>query len=167
MWYTTVSKACSHLLNYSSGHETLTGKLGSSRFNYPKFHIESDNRLAWLLGRLDEKFGDKALYVHLTRNNRDTAKSFAKRQGGIMAAYQGSGIIMGLMEEDQVTVAEDYVNTVTKNIELFLTDKSHKMKLRLEHGKQDFRSLWEEIEGEGDLNSALCEFDVKYNKSQS
>ncbi|MHC4834220.1 MAG: hypothetical protein ACYTFH_10095, partial [Planctomycetota bacterium] len=43
-------RACSHITNYSAGHETRSGFLGQRRFDYPQNHIESDNRLAWLLG---------------------------------------------------------------------------------------------------------------------
>jgi len=63
---TTFYKACSHFSNYTSGHETLSSKLGIQRFAYPAFHIESDNRLSWLLGRLDTEYGNSAFYVHLT-----------------------------------------------------------------------------------------------------
>jgi len=162
---TTFAKACEHFTNYSSGHETRTHLLGSSRLAYPSLHIESDNRLSWLLGRLDEKFGDTAFYVHLTRNVSDTAKSYAKRKGGIMAAYQGTGIIMHCTEDDQYQVASDYIDTVTKNISLFLSNKSHKMNFQLEHAKEDFVRFYLQISAQGDIQKALQEFEVTHNAS--
>jgi hypothetical protein len=163
---TTFAKACEHFSNYSSGHETRSHLLGSSRFSYPSFHIESDNRLSWLLGRLDEEFGDTAFYVHLTRNVSDTARSFAKRRGGIMAAYQGSGIIMGCKEDDQYKIACDYIDTVTRNITLFLSNKSHKMNFRLEHAKEDFIRFCLQVDAQGDIQESLQEFDVAHNASE-
>ena len=65
---TTLVEACGHLSNWTSGHETRTHLLGPARLAYPDGHIEADNRLSWLLGRLDEAFGDRAAYVHLTRD---------------------------------------------------------------------------------------------------
>lgn len=163
---TTLAKAASHFSNYSSGHETLTNQLGEARLNYPDFHIESDNRLSWLLGRLDQKYGDDAFYVHLTRNPEETAASYAKRPHGIMGAYQGMGILMGLRDGDQLEVSLDYVNTVNKNIEIFLRNKSHKMDFRLENAKKDFSRLVRKIQAEGDMNSAFQELEIRHNSSQ-
>ena len=52
---TTFIKACEHIKNYTCAHESLLTEIGAQRFNYPQDHIEADNRLSWLLGRLDEK----------------------------------------------------------------------------------------------------------------
>jgi hypothetical protein len=164
---TTFARACAHFNNYTSGHETRSHFLGSKRFAYPSFHIESDNRLTWLLGRLEKEYGDAAFYVHLTRNLDDTAKSFAKRDGGIMAAYQGDGIIMGCKETNQYDIACDYVNTVNENIRLFLKDKTNKMNFSLEHGKRDFERFIQEIEAKGNLEGALGEFEALHNASIS
>ena len=72
---TTFIKACSHITNYSSAHESLSTRTGKQRLNYPENHIEADNRLSWLLGRLDNTYGDDAFYVHLNRNIEDTIAS--------------------------------------------------------------------------------------------
>jgi hypothetical protein len=143
--------------------------LGEERLNYPKHHIEADNRLSWLLGRLDRKYEDNAIYVHLKRNISDTAASFVKRySGGIIKAYRGSGIIMGLPEDsDPLSVAIDYCNTVNANIELFLKDKTRRMKFSLESAKQDLPIFWELIGAEGNIDKALLEFDVRYNATES
>lgn len=75
----TIIKACKHITNYTSAHESRIQEIGPAHFNYPDNHIESDNRLSWFMGELDEKFGDDAFYVHLIRNKQDTVKSFNKR----------------------------------------------------------------------------------------
>jgi len=162
---TTFFKACSHFTNYSSGHETLSSQLGIDRFSYPSFHIESDNRLSWLLGRLDREYGNSAFYVHLTRDVERTAASFAKRKVGIMNAYQGMGIIMGCKETDQLKIARDYIDTVDTNIKLFLSDKTHKMNFRLERAKEDFTRFILSVNAQGNLQEALNEFDVAHNAS--
>ena len=76
---TTFYRACRHITNYSAGHELNTSEVGRARLDYPEDHIEVDNRLSWLLGRLDQAYGDRAFYVHLTREEEATARSFDRR----------------------------------------------------------------------------------------
>ena len=115
---TTFAKACGHISNFTCAHESRAGMLGDARFDYPANHIEADNRLSWLLGRLDEKYGDDAVYVHLLRDENDTARSFTKRySGGIIKAYRGHGILLGVSEEsDPMSVALDYCHTVNLSL---------------------------------------------------
>lgn len=124
-----------------------------------------DNRLSWLLGRLEKKFGEEAYYVHLTRNSSDTAKSYAKRNFGIMQAYQGTGIIMHCKEENQLKIARDYIDTVNSNIENFLLNKKNKMNFKLEDFEDHFYQFFSEIGAEGDFEGALVEFKIMYNAS--
>ncbi len=163
---TAFAKACSHFLNYSVGHETRTRFLGVNRFKYPNYHIEVDNRLSWLLGRLDINFGADAYYVHLTRNSKDTAKSYSKRKLGIMQAYQGGGIIMHCREKDQLLIAKDYVETVTANIENFLINKKNKMSFKLENFRHDFPQFCSQVKAEVDMERASLEFCVMHNSSE-
>lgn len=65
---TTFVKACEHITNFSAAHESRTGLLGAARLDYAGNHIEADNRLSWLLGRLDRTYGNAAFYVHLRRD---------------------------------------------------------------------------------------------------
>jgi hypothetical protein len=161
---TTFIKACAHISNYTSAHESRTGMLGELRFDYPSNHIEADNRLAWFLGRLDRHYGQNAVYVHLRRTDEDTARSFVSRfSGGIIAAYR-KAILMGLPENSRpMDVSLDYCDTVNSNIGLFLKDKFVCMDFRLENAKDDFQRFWEFIGAEGDLEAALVEFDINYN----
>lgn len=162
---TTFIKACEHITNYSAAHESRSSMLGNDRFTYPSNHIEADNRLSWLLGRLDRKYGDSALYVHLKRNDTDTARSFTKRyKSGIIAAYRGKGILTGLSENaDPMSVSLDYCDTVNSNIELFLKDKTNKITVTLEDIQNDFQKFWLWLGAEGDLTAALNEFKTSYN----
>lgn len=163
---TTFIKACQHIRNYSSGHESLTNEIGACRLSYPENHIEADNRLSWFLGRLDEKYADTAFYVHLIRDKDKTAASFIKRERyGIMQAYQ-QGILQDIdCKLDINNIAVDYIDSVTANIKHFLKDKPHKMNFRLETANEDFKIFWKKINAEGDLKQALKEWDIIYNAS--
>ena len=163
---TTFIEACKHITNYSSAHESLSRCPGKLRLEYPENHIEADNRLSWMLGRLDSAYGNNAFYVHLKRNYKDTATSFSKRMDfGIMKAYE-----QGILMHEQGTasaydIACDYLDTVDSNIALFLKDKSSKMELSLETVTTDFPVFWNRINATGDLNSAMQEWDKNYNAS--
>lgn len=173
---TTFERACRHITNYTAGHETRARFIGEERLNYPANHIEADNRLSWFLGRLNEKYGDEAFYVHLVRNEEGTAQSFTNRfrPCGIVSAYY-DGVLMRLGNKHEETpqnaevrlsIARDYCRTVNTNIGLFLNDKSRKMVIHLEMVETEFPIFWESIGAEGDLSAALAEWRVSHNASQ-
>ncbi len=163
---TTFTRACGHITNYSCAHESLLTQLAAKRLDYPENHIEADNRLSWFLGRLDQRYGDDAFYVHLKREPTDVITSFVKRiDFGILRAYE-QGILMHenhLMSAEDI--ARDYVETVNANIELFLKDKTKKMEFRIETASKDFTEFWSAIDAQGDLESASREWHVNYNAS--
>lgn len=162
---TTFHRACSHITNYTTSHERNTAEVGPDRLRYPPDHIEVDNRLSWFLGRLDERFGDDAFYVHLTRDERSTAESFSRRWAGrysIIRAY-GEGILRRKDRSDEISL--DYVRTVNANIAFFLRARSRAMTIRLEEATEAFPTFWERIEAEGDLDAAIAEFGVRHNPS--
>jgi len=168
---TTFIKACKHIKNYTSSHESLSRNYGQDRFNYPENHIEADNRLSWHLGHLDGIFGDKPLYVHLKREKEKVAQSYLKRfyySGSIMAAFC-DGIRMlqkeELSKEMQLQVCYDYIDTVDTNIIHFLSDKSNVLTIELENVKKDFPSFWKRVAAQGNLEEAMEEFEKKYNSS--
>lgn len=165
----TFIEACSHIRNYSAAHESLSHCVGAQRLAYPFNHIEADNRLSWLLGRLDEEYGDNACYVHLHRDLMETARSFqARYDRGIILAYRNQ-IIMGgegrNPDLDSLDFCIDYCKTVDANICAFLKDKSRKMDFSLERAKADFQRFWTWIDASGDLDSALATWDVRHNAS--
>lgn len=164
---TTFIKACSHISNYSAGHESrIRGFIGEARLQYPQNHIEADNRLSWFLGRLERAYGDDARYVHLGRSIEETARSFVKRyHSGIINAYREQILRYSDDDIDPMAVAMDYLDTVNSNIELFAKKKSNWMSFSLEGAKGDFRTFWDFIGAEGDLEAALAEFDIKHNAS--
>lgn len=160
----TFARACDHITNYTSAHESRSGLLGEAHFDYPDNHIESDNRLSWLLGRLDRRFGDRAFYVHLTRETRPVAASWAKRaHTGMMNAYRYAILWHCPKDATPLEVALDYCDTVEQNIRLFLRDKESRMDFPLEAARERFPEFWRRIGAEGDLAAALAEFEVRHN----
>lgn len=147
-------EACRHISNFSSSHESRTNRLFHDRLNYPSNHIEADNRLSWILGRLDKAYGDTACYVHLKRDSKNTAQSFKSRWGlnSIITAYT-LGILM--RKKKDLLCIEDYIETVNSNIDLFLQNKSRKMVVNLETIENDFSDFWDFIQAEGDKPTAI------------
>ena len=164
---TTFERACRHITNYSSGHETRVDCLGPERLDYPDRHIESDNRLAWFLGRLERAYPRDVFYVHLQRDGRQVAQSYARRlEPGLMMSAYAHGIYLylpGDIQGQAFALARDYVETVTANIETFLVGKPNKMQFQLENAKYDFEEFWHRIGAEGDFEAAVAEFDITYN----
>ena len=162
---TTFIQACQHISNYKALHESRSTLTGEQRLAYPANHIEADNRLCWMLGRLERKFGNDAFYVHLSRDPRATANSFARRAHfGIMQAYQ-TGILLGGQEQTAQEIAFDYLDTVESNIAFFLKDKTDWMNFHLEMATTDFTRFWRRIGAEGDLEKALAEWKTRHNAS--
>ncbi|MDY6805896.1 MAG: sulfotransferase [Cyanobacteriota bacterium] len=165
----TFAKACGHISNYTVTHEAKSRLLGKKRVVYPENHIEVDNRLAWFLGYLDEIYGDNAFYVHLMRDREKTAISINKRwnlPASIVSAYGRAILVRGdRQEENDLEVCEDYYDTVTKNIQLFLKDKSHKMVFSVENARENFQEFWQKIGAEGNLDLGLETWFVKHNAS--
>lgn len=163
---TTFIQACRHIDNYSAGHETRIHLIGAERLAYPPAHIEADNRLSWLLGRLDRAYGPDAFYVHLQRARDATAQSFARRSGfGIMQAYREGILLGGQPEHSAIDLASDYLDTIAANIALYLRDKPQQMTFRLENARHDFADFWQRIGATGDLAAALAEWQYPYNAS--
>lgn len=160
-------KACSHITNYTAAHESLSNQIKDARFAYPENHIEADNRLSWLIGRLDEIYGDNAIYVHLKRDKTKVAQSLVKRfKYGIIRAYKNS-ILMGTHENaSPMEISLDYIETIEKNINLFLKDKSKKMEFILENTDEDFKKFWTLIAAEDNIEAALSEFKKTHNATR-
>ena len=164
----TFIRACQHIDNYTADHESRVSLIGEERLNFPDNHIEADNRLSWMLGKLGKKYGKDAFYVHLRRSREATATSLGRRwdySGSIVRAYT-EGILMAGKVRGQ-EYCEDYVDTVTDNIEHFLRDKPHQMTIELENIKEGFRKFWDAIGAEGDLQAALEELSHYYNRSKN
>ncbi len=163
----TLSAACAHLTNYTCAHESFTHVTGPDRMAFPDHHIEIDNRLAWFLGRLDRAWGDRAAYVHLTRDPEAVAQSFTQRANqGIIRGYRTDILARARTRAPRTPLIDycrDYVDTVTANIDLFLRDKSHVMPMTLETMPADFERFVDWIGAVGDLDAARTELAIAHN----
>lgn len=160
----TLARACSHMSNYSSAHESRLRIIGDGRLDYPQNHIESDNRLVWFLGRLQERFGDSAYYVHLIRDPEAVAQSYNRRwarRGNMSLAYT-RGILSS--SAHGIEPCRDYVRTVNENVRSFLRDKSCKITIDIDQPRATFTQFWEDIGAEGDLELALTELESRHNR---
>lgn len=159
----TFTRACGHIENFTAAHESRVPLLGDDRLDFPDNHIEVDNRLAWFLGRLDDRWGDRAHYVHLTRDQELVAASWARRfhvLGGMATGYRDH-ILSGAARAvpiSRAAAAADYVRTVNENIRLFLKDKTHVMNFALENAERDFPRFLDWIGARGDREAALAEW---------
>jgi hypothetical protein len=162
------SEACRHMSNYSSGHETRVGLVGPDRLRFPERHIETDDRLSWFLGRLDEAYGDSAFYVHLKRNDEDTAASRVRRWNKPMMRAYRKGILWDVDPDlDRLEIARDLNDTVNANIRYFLRGKPNQMIIEIETATASFPEFWERIGAVGDLQAALAEFDRQHHQGTS
>lgn len=167
----TLSIACGHLTNWTALHESRSYLTGPQRFVFPARHIEIDNRLSWVLGRLDRVWGDDAAYVHLQRDPEEVAKSFAARAAqGILKAYKTEILYRAQVRRPRtalITYCRDYVDTVNSNITMFLKDKTHVMDMQLETLEADFNRFCGWIGAEGDLNAARAELGIRHNATEA
>lgn len=166
----TLAHACAHLTDRTSAHESRTHLLGPARLAYPPRHIEIDNRLSWHLGRLDQVWGDRAAYVHLTRDPEAVAQSYAARaHQGILKAYRLDITARARHKNRDAQVidfARDYVATVTANISHFLRDKTHVLPMALESLAEDFETFLGWSGAQGDLAAARAELAITHNATK-
>lgn len=157
-----LAKACSHFSNYSAGHETNRAT-GPARLDYPAGHIEIDNRLAWFLGGLEQRYGDDVFYLHLVRDESQVAASYDRRwhhHGSLIRAFS-EGICGQPLPGAEA--AADLAETVNANIRGFLRDKTHVLTGDIEDVTTWFPRFAAAIGAEGDLQAALAEFGSCHN----
>lgn len=188
----TFAKACSHIANFTSAHESGRGAPPPKRFHYPDQHIEVDNRLTWFLGSLAVHYPD-ARYIHLHRDPDLVAHSFLARwhsdppalianasrhplrrvRSKLRTRHPGGFIIpafaYGVMQrsspwaaDDRAEVCRFYVDTVTESILEFVRDKPC-LDFALEDARDAWPLVWDWIGAEGDFGGALAEFDILHN----
>lgn len=159
----TFARACSHITNYTSAHESRWGLVGDARLTYPAHHIEVDNRLSWMLGRLHERYGDDAFYVHLLRDDEFVAASYHRRWLQDFAVVRGYNQDILCRKTRDLEACLDYCQTVNANIRQFLRDKPRQMTMHLNEAPTAFREFWNAIGAEGELQAALSTWMEKHN----
>jgi hypothetical protein len=162
----TFAKACGHFTNYTAGHETNRAP-GPARLDYPAGHIEVDNRLAWFLGGLEERYGDDVFYLHLVRDESQVAASYDRRwhhKGSLIRGFN-EGICARQLPRPEV--AADLVATVNANIRAFLRTKPRSFTGDIDDVRSWFPRFAAAVGAEGDLDAAVAEFGNRHNASNS
>lgn len=172
---TTFAKACSHITNFSTAHE-------SGRFvdwSYPDGHIEVDNRLSWQTGNLFFRYNAEVAFVLLSRRRDHVIASFARRyrefRDGIIRAYHMGILAADYQEKSRLMtyeqVAEHFIEALTFNLRLFFIAVALERRdapmphVALETISDDFPFFWNAIGAKGDLEAAMSEFDTRYNEA--
>ena len=160
----TFAEACRHITNYTTGHETRVGLVGADRLAYPDDHIEVDDRLAWLLGRLEDAYGDRAFYVHLRRDEQATAASRMRRWNKpLMRAYR-NGILWDVSPDvSRLDVALDLNRTVTATSSSSCATRARSCASTSRRRAQTFPEFWKRIGAQGDLEAALEELHLHHH----
>ncbi len=164
---TTLARACRHITNFTSGHETNRSRPIQRRLKYRDQHIEIDNRLSWFLGTLARRYGAAAYYVHLKRDPEAVAESFMHRwraRHSIIRAFANNILCVN---EQTIDVVRLYVASVNANIAHFLRDKPNAMTIELEHLETQFPEFWSWIGAEGDLDAAIETLTQAHNATPS
>lgn len=153
---TTFAKACGHITNFSTGHET-------SIYAWPENHIEVNNRLSFATGNMPVC---GSFFVHLTRNLPAVTASYSNRWSKPKSIVHAWPIVEQGTDRDWAMVTRMVV-TMHANIKRFLQSipSDRKLTVDIDDPKSAFRAFWARIGAEGDLYSALAEFDVRYNAS--
>jgi hypothetical protein len=124
----TFSKACKHIKNFTSGHETTTHGKAGNNFEFPDNHIEVDPRLSYFVPILREKYPD-ALFIHLQRERKDCIHSLSKR--GSLINY--GTFHLGIAEHNIKYLAEVYYDSTIKMLESYIFIDQHVFKNKFIH----------------------------------
>lgn len=166
----TFAKACEHIENWSVAHESKAQSWGYDRLDYPHGHIECDCRLSWRMGSLVSRFPD-AFYVHLVRDQLETAKSWSHRANRTMMRYWWRCVLLHwhdprMPEEHSIPVAMDMVRTANDNVAHAIRNARHVV-VWIETPRSGFEEMWRAIGAKGDLDAALDTLKRKHNCSMA
>jgi hypothetical protein len=166
---TTFSEAFSIIEGYTSAHETRVNELGVSRVSYPENHIECDNRLAFFMVRLTEKYKDSGVLVKLYRDEESIARSYNHRWRRIyiMKAYS-QGILLRDLSDNNLDVCRDYVSYSYEQLNYFSSQWKHYVEIDLLAPRAGVEKLLSII-GEEKYLDAICGYleKTRSNKNRS
>ena len=159
----TFSKACRHVTNYTSGHETHTNKTTPeglcgdvANWQYPDNHIEVSPQLVIGIPILRRRY-PAAKWVHLVRGDRGAcARSLCQRSD--MRAFAQYWFLNAA--PDELSVAYAVYDTVRSLCEALLPDA---FTLQLEQARLQWPACWEFLGARGDFQSSLYEWHRRYN----
>jgi len=157
----TFSKACAHITNFSSGHETYSRSFFEFKnLSIPDNRIEVDPHFAHVLPLALEKYPD-AKWVHLIRARKPCVESIA-RTTGIKHYAKFASMNESVKIEH---VADTFYSVVNANIEMWLK-KTNSMTMHLEKLSEEWPAFWDFITAKGSIKDSIKEFETRYNNSK-
>jgi hypothetical protein len=176
----TFARACEHFRNYTAGHESRAHLTGYERLAYPQDHIESDNRLSWMLGTLGMNYlGRRVLYVHLHRDPEQVAESLCNNPGTWKAAasiikFYHYGVVLTRTSRytgwppkrrsERMDMCRAYVATVNDNIAWFLRTRSSSERFEvIMNDDESFLRFLDRIDADCDQATVLAEWHTRHN----
>lgn len=155
---TTFAKACSHITNFTSGHESKRRGCPQAQVNeFPDNHIEVDAHLFWHMGILLDMYPE-AYWVHLRREREACVRSLMKTSGikdWMRLAYVGAN--------DLGQACADYYDSTNRMIGELLDPLSRSRTMHLEMLRDEWDDFWQWIGAEGDYGPAVAELTIKHN----
>ena len=155
---TTFAAACSHITNYTSGHETHCKRVAD--LDWPDNHIEVDGHFTWYLPLLVERYPD-AHYVWLRRNRPDTVRSIQRRSRSVEKMARVMWMTGAKTAAQARQVAGFHYDNVTALCKAALPPMAQEV--WLENARAWWRRFWDRIGAEGNYDAALAEWSVKHN----
>jgi len=155
----TFNKACSHIINYTSSHETNTSGLLGNNFIYPDNHIEIDPRMSYFLPLLKNKYPN-SFWVHLQRERNSCITSLSRRRSLIKYGC----FHLGTNTDNLKLLSEIYYDNTNELIKKLLADENH-IHLWTHELEDSFDIFYNKINAKGDILECKKELKIKYNKS--
>lgn len=153
------SKACGHITNFSSAHESESFDL-----IYSDSHIEVNPQL-WIVIPLVVKKYPNAKWVHLVRDPDTCIPSIAALgHGSVSRAF--SHLFITIASESEADSAKRLYEASTQNIRSnfsSLISPENQMEIRLENAKDKWSEFWSFIGAEGDFDESQRCWDTPVN----
>jgi len=167
---TTFARACSHIKNFTSAHESTGGMRNRDRLRFADNHIEINPHLSWMLPVVAKLNGiDGAIWVHLQRKRAEVVASWVKRGPKI---GPGLWIPLAMRVDAKKLTPEQYreaceicYDSMVGTIESFLVKAKFTMHIWLDEIEQRWPMFWRRIEARGNYDASFAELQQRHNAS--
>ncbi len=158
----TFYQACSHMTNFSSGHETLaTQKIGC--LNYPDDHIECSPPLLLSAPALIKAYPD-AKWIHLVRERESCIKSLEGQVAESLKRFAGQWWLR--QKPEPKSAAPVFYDTCIGLAEALLP-RDRMLVVQMESAYQSWEEVWAFLGAQGNFEASRNEWLKKYNSGKS
>jgi hypothetical protein len=162
----TFSKACEHITNFTSAHESVFKR--RDKLDYPDNHIEVSTSLGFFIPLLREKYGsdpDKCLIVHLRRQRQDCVPSMARLQGPYGHTIDvWASCLVGRPEnlQHRQEIAGLIYDATHANIEAHDPD----LVIHTDEAFDEWAIFWDRLDAEGNFAASRNTWRKRFNTGQ-